>query len=178
MVKDFSIKENPDGVWAYWDNDPNRPMPYARRNYKGLPGFECWYDKTTRFFIAAIGVNRSGQTIALDRGDVAVPPGYIFIDSADASAFVQFTVPVSGKYTIKGRYIPLAQREAHDNFGYVGQFGSKNRSLWERKIDGHGPKRFNLTVSLEQGDTLQFLQRQKSGKQSNDVGLAVKITGP
>jgi hypothetical protein len=103
MVKDFSIKENPNGVWAYWDYIDNTPLAYSRRSYKGVKGFECWTNDQLRPDRLTIGINKTGQTLTLDNGNFVLPPGYVMIDPEhDADAYVLFTAPVSGRYTING----------------------------------------------------------------------------
>jgi hypothetical protein len=70
MVKQFSIKQNPAGVWSYWDDNYSSPLPYAHRNYKGVKGFQCWSNKSP--YVngkVTIGVNKTGQTITLDKGN-------------------------------------------------------------------------------------------------------------
>jgi hypothetical protein len=180
MVKQFSIKQNPAGVWSYWDDNYSSPLPYAHRNYRGIKGFQCWSNK--RPYVnqkVTICVNKTGQTITLDKGNFVFPPGYVMLSPENyGNAYVQFTALSTGTYTVKGRYIPLALKEAHKNNAYIERFGSEDKALWFGKVDGHGAKRFDLTVPLQQGDTLHFLLPQDDRKEPNYVGVTAVITGP
>ncbi len=39
LVKDFSIKSNPNGVWTYMDS---APLAYNHKSYEGVSGLENW----------------------------------------------------------------------------------------------------------------------------------------
>jgi hypothetical protein len=180
MVKEFSIKKNPAGVWSYRSTLDNLPLAKSHSSCWGVAGLDCWYDHHQQpGNRTMIGINTTGQTVTWDHGNVIYPPGYIMIDPEhEGDGYVQFTAPVAGTYTVKGRYVPLALKEAHKNYCNVDRMGSVNKALWERKVDGHGPKRFDLSVTLAQGDVLQFDVRRPPGKTPSYTGVTAKITGP
>jgi hypothetical protein len=180
MVKEFSIKKNPAGVWSYRSTLDNLPLAKSHSSCWGVAGLDCWYDHHVQpGNRTMIGINTTGQTVTWDHGNVIYTPGYIMIDPEhEGDGYVQFTAPVAGTYTVKGRYVPLALKVPHKNFCYIDQMGSKSKDLWFSKVDSHGPKRFNLSVPLAQGDMLQFEVRRPPGKNPSYTGLTAKITGP
>jgi hypothetical protein len=180
-VKDFSIKSNPSGVWAYLYLD-NNTLPYKHHDYEKVPGLDNWSADTAYPNGATIAKNKTGQTVILDNGVVTFPPDYLLMDaesSGEFGAVVQFQAPVAGTYTVKGSFLGLASPEAeHNNVFIVKDSEETGPDLFFAKVGSGKEKKFDFTVTLTAGEPLFFQATRTLRKKLNDVGLKAKITGP
>jgi hypothetical protein len=180
LVKEFSIKSNPNGVWTYMDS---APLAYNHKSYEGVSGLENWSNDVAYPNTVTIAKNKTGQTASLDNGSVMLPPDYLLVDAESAGpygAVIQFEAPTAGLYTVKGSFLGLAHPEAGNNLVLI-ELNSLTGGgeLFQATVRSGREKKFNFTVTMAVGDHLYFQEsRTLSKKKLNDVGLTAKITGP
>jgi hypothetical protein len=179
LVKDFSIKSNPNGVWTYMDS---APLAYNHKSYEGVSGLENWSNDDAYPRTVTIAKNKTGQTVSLDSGAVMLPPGYLLMDAELCGPFgavIQFQAPVAGTYTVKGNFLSLANPEMQHNVVDIYQNSLQgDQQLFYAKAGTGKDRKFHFSVTLAAGDTLLFNATSNFRKGLNDVGLTAKITGP
>jgi hypothetical protein len=173
-VADFSPRANPGGPWSYFDS---ALLTHTHTRYKGVQGFPNWSDDVPYPDRITIGRNRTGQPVVLFGGDLVIPTDHLMIDDEESGvlAIVQFTAPTAGTYTLKGDFKALAANgpghgvaiDVNNEHGIFGKFIS------------HGNvRKFDLTVTLAVGDTLQFEVGRGKPVRPTQTGLKLKIVGP
>jgi hypothetical protein len=178
LVKDFSIKSNPNGPWAYLDSAV--PLVYNHTKYEGVKGIDNWSNDLDYPDQVTIARNKTGQTVSLDNGAVTLPTNYILMDPEGYGAVIQFQAPIAGLYTVKGSFLGLANPEAGDNNLALIELNSLNGGgvLFSASIRSGKERRFNFTVTLAAGDILYFQKMRNKSKKLDDVGLTAKIISP
>jgi hypothetical protein len=178
-VRDFSIKANPNGVWSYQDS---ANLAYAHRKYQGVLGLENWSDDLPREQGVMIARNKTGAPVTLNNGTLTIPTNYLLLDPEHNTpgAIVTFTAPVAGTYTAKGDFLGLdtdGARYTHAIIYYnADDHGSGD--LYDQFMHNGKTAKFKVTQAMQAGDTLGFFIERNSKNRPDDIGLAVKITGP
>jgi hypothetical protein len=177
LVKDFSIKSNPNGPWAYLDSAV--PLVYNHTKYEGVKGIDNWSNDLDYPDQVTIARNKTGQTVSLDNGAVTLPTNYILIDPEGYGAAIAFQAPTAGLYTVKGSFLGLANPEAGNDLVFI-DLNSLNGggNLFEATVRSGKEKKFNFTVTMAVGDHLYFVVSRTAKNKLNDTGLTAKITGP
>jgi hypothetical protein len=175
VVKQFSTKANPGGVWSYYGSEL---LPYRRTHYKGIKDLDGWSNgleyKKNRVTILR---NKTGHAVSFFHGDLVIPTDHVMMDGADIAGggVVQFTAPVAGSYSLKGDFLSLAKDGAPHG---VQVLLNQATQLWNHNLASGHDHKFKLTVTMAEGDTLQFFVFPSQANGPLQTGLAAKIVGP
>jgi hypothetical protein len=177
VVRDFTTKANPNGVWSYTDD--NGPLAHSSRRYQGVKGLDNWSnDVTTGGLNVTIVRNMTGAPVTLYDGVLTLPANYLMLSPQDnqADAFVVFTAPTAGTYTLNGNFTGLDNPEGHRAEALIVEDG--NKYLFGQYVRFGVKRRFHFTLSLAAGDTLAFQCVGDNLKNRHDIGVTAKIVGP
>jgi len=166
-VHDFSLNGNPNGVWSYLAS--NVLMSAGAEG--ATPGFIVWGNGLGNPDSDSVIKNISGSTIS--------PEGnYYFTDHLGLNAeignvTIRFTAPSAATYAITGNFVGATVTPEPHNAGvlvngsqvYSGPIASFNQ-----------PDSFNLTETLNAGDTVDFVDYAGANYQFLNTGLAATVT--
>ncbi len=173
LVKDFSIKSNPNGVWTYiW----NGPLAYASKTYGGVSKLYNWSNDVQGSAGAYIVRNETGAPVTLNNGVLTIPTNYLYLNSEDDffGVTVRFQAPVAGTYKVDGNFLGLDTHQPHSGI-YIKLNG---KYVFDKALPLGKPRKFRLSLALSTGDNLDFLVPAYTKYKPHDVGLTAKITGP
>ncbi|MGA3401185.1 MAG: PEP-CTERM sorting domain-containing protein [Acetobacteraceae bacterium] len=149
-VGDFSIANNPNGVWAYRYAIPG-PTTLTLTSQCSIAGAACWWDGASIPDSVAIVKNTTGGTISY--ADVNQGPNVLAMDPESYTAIVQFTAPVAGIYSINGDFTGIAT----DNNPHPVAIMDDGVSIYSNTVSTYGQDdAFNLTETLAVNDTIDF----------------------
>jgi hypothetical protein len=173
VVKDFSIKANPNGVWTYMDS---APLEYASRTYGGVSKLDNWSNDLQGSNFVNILRNETGAPVILDGGNLTLPTNYLYMNSQDNinGVTVRFQAPVAGNYEVKGNFMGLDTHQ-HRSGIYIKLNG---KYLFYKRAASGKAKKFRLSLTLAEGDDVDFIVPSYTRDKPHDVGLTAKITGP
>ncbi len=178
-VNDFSIGAgNPNGPWSYLYNpDGSGPqlltMPSSSADGDG---YDVWWNGGAVPNRASVFHNTTGATA--DFGfTIVLPPDLLGIDPEAAPAVVvRWTAPELGAYDISGLFQGIdTQQQAHDVEIIE---NSSIQLLGPVAIAGYGQQvPFDATVTLQRGDTIDFVVETGGTYLNLGTGLSASITG-
>jgi hypothetical protein len=177
VVRDFTTKANPNGVWSY--SDENGLLADKANLYQGVSALKNWSNDAAPGYNVTILRNRTDAPVTLYDGVLTIPVNYLMLspDSNVTAANVVFRAPSAGTYTVKGNFLGLDRPEAFGTRLNIIENGSKY--IYGTQYARSGVKRrFRFVLSLAAGDTLDFQSEGSRSKGRYDVGLTVKIIGP
>jgi PEP-CTERM motif-containing protein len=172
-VNDFSLSQNPNGVWSYRYGNSGTLLPTPVVGTGGLAGTDYWWSGSGVPNSFAVIKNTTASSITY-LNDVVIPTDHLLLDPESSPLVsVTFVAPAADTYTISGNFLGIDMHEqSHpveilDNgsiifSGTVASFG---------QIDG-----FNLTKSLNAGDTIAFESLTGSTYTFLSTGLSATIT--
>lgn len=161
-VTDFSIVQNPNGVWTYQTND----VPYTFSATE--TGYDYWAVDGTAG-AAAVLFNTSGAP--LDIGTITLPTDQLGLDpGADIDSTVRFTAQAKGHYAVTGSFVGIDNAQAPHLVDVI----AKGRTYFEGFIDSFGQSAlFTLVLSLEAGDTVDFVNWGSGGNAATGLSAIV-----
>jgi hypothetical protein len=152
-------------------------LPYRRTHYKGIKDLDGWSNgleyKKNRVTILR---NKTGHAVSFFHGNLVIPTDHLMMDGGDIAGggVVQFTAPVAGSYSLKGDFLSLARNGApHGVQVYMDQL-----QIWNHDLSSGHDHKFKLSVTMAEGDTLQFVVLPSQANGLLQTGLAAKIVGP
>jgi hypothetical protein len=187
---DFSVSGNPRGVWTYGYIDPGvspnsftfKVFPFGGTHYDNFSGktFEGMYawklplppntpiGSDIGLLVVKNITNRRVESLAA--GQLALHPG-----TRGYYAVVRWTAPANGSYSLKGQFIGVGGNPTTTDV----HISLQGRELLADNInDLQQPHRFSQTVSVKNGDFVDFIVGQGSDKQiwGDLTALDVQIT--
>jgi hypothetical protein len=173
LVKDFSIKANPNGVWTYMDS---APLKYASRTYGGVSKLDNWSNDLQGSNFVNILRNETGAPVILDGGNLTLPTNYLYMNSQDNINGVteRFQAPVAGSYEVKGNFMGLDTHQPRSGI-YIKLNG---KYVFYKRVASGKAKKFRLSLTLAEADDVDFIVPSYTRDKPHDVGLTAKITGP
>jgi hypothetical protein len=156
--QEFSITENPNGVWSYGSSDklggPFTPYPTAYANYLAVQGSDIW--------TLPPGICSDGRTPDVGRiqnrlfvGLVPLPSDTLYAHPGCNGQYtmVRWTAPVPGVYQVLGNFAGLVgQVSTTDVHIFV-----NGTSIFDQKVKGPGDAAiFNMQQQVSGGDTVDF----------------------
>jgi hypothetical protein len=167
---DFLIAANPNGVWTYLAG--GSVMSKSGTGGKiDPPGVSWWWNGAQPLYSANVSAVTGSD---LTWGSVEFEPGYLHMDPEDqSSVVVRFTAPAAGTYVISGNFDAEDAYEA----GHPVQILDNGSVILSGTISGPGDSvPFDLTETLNEGDTIDFAVDTGSGGSFLGTGLAATIT--
>jgi hypothetical protein len=176
VVRDFTTKANPNGVWSY--SDDNGLLAHAYHRYQGVKGLDNWSNDATGGYDVTVARNKTGAPVTLYDGVLTIPVQYLLLspDLTGADANVIFEAPSAGTYTVSGNFMGLDSPEGQA--AHINIIENGNEYLYGQYARSGVKRRFHFVVPLAAGDTLNFQSAGDNHKNRHDVGLSVKIIGP
>jgi hypothetical protein len=150
IVAGFSNASNPNGVWSYSYGNGTNPVLFSQPVTN--QGQQEWYNGGGQPDSITILQNISGGTIT--GSTVSIPNGYLNLDPEEFTVAVEFTAPSAGSYTINGNFLGNDTNE----LSHPVQILDNGTSIYSNTIAAFQQAgAFNLTESLNIGDTIEFL---------------------
>jgi uncharacterized protein (TIGR03437 family) len=172
-VNDLSLSGNPNGVWSYLVSNVLMSTPYTGTG--ALAGFIGWSNGLPDPNGVGVLKNGTGGSVTII-GGLVLPTDHLFLNAEIGNLAVRFTAPVTAGYSVSGDFIGLVSvapgEEAHDVAVLVN--GSQ---VYSDTVSSYNqPDAFSLTVALNAGDTVDFVDYAGANFQFLGTGLAATIT--
>lgn len=174
-VREFSIKSNPNGVWSYVYS--GGLMTQKSNDAGGIKRLDNWSDGESFPTSSSVTGNKTGQTQSVPNGiggSITFPTNYLELDGQNDSlgSDVRFTAPTAGSYIASGNFEGLNTDEQPHPVA-VEVNGS---TLFTATVSGYEvPVPFKLRLSLNQGDTVDFISQPYGNGEFLGTGLAAKV---
>ncbi len=157
-VRDFSIQQNPNGVWSYgWESSLGSPLNlYTVTDTTSAPGMSAWLASGT-YWANPPYVAHNDTLKKLCRATFCVPATYLHLHpgfTAELSV-VRWTAPSTGRFLIEGGLMGLDFVGPTTTDVHV-LVNSKKTLLNGRITSYKCPLTFNLIVKVSAGDTVDF----------------------
>jgi hypothetical protein len=168
---DFTLAGNPNGLWSYDGSSALLPDPVVGTG--ALAGFNYWWNGQDEPNSAIVGENVTGSPIVY-LGSLVLPPNYLVLDPEGSSNVeVLFTAPTAGSYSINGNFLGIdGNEQAHP----VAIFDNATPIFTSTISSLNQSDPFNLTETLNAGDTIGFAVDTGSVFFSLSTGLSATIT--
>ena len=181
-VRDFSIQQNPNGVWSYgWEATLGDPLTlYMLTDTTSIPGMSVWYKSGDKFWdgYPVLGHNDTTKKICVSK-TACVPPAYLFLHPGPSGEFsvLRWSAPSTGRFLIEGAFMGLDFVGPTTTDVHV--LVNSKKSLLNGPITSYKwPLTFNLTVKVSAGDTVDFaVGFGKDGSYNDDsTGVRFAVT--
>ncbi len=186
-VGDFSISSNPNGQWSYLYNSTysyngsnaillaNALDSSQIYNQFGISNLEGWINDPKanfpdRYFI---GKNTSNSTISY--ATIKLPPNLLTMDPESGTVITRWTAPSAGSWSITGLFQGIDTNEGYADVEIVED--NSTVLLTQTLLNSYGTQvSFKSTVSLNAGDTIDFVVEGTSQGGDLSTGLSAAIS--
>ena len=175
-VADFSNANNPNGVWSYGDT-PTRGGAFSLYDVaaSSVVGLEGWSVGGADITTTPPYVMHNSTSDPIVYSSLTLPPDLLNLHPGPngENTVVRWTAPLSGVYTIQGRFQGLDSTTTD-----VSLLKNSGSELFTGDIDGYGDTQtFGLNVLLNSGDAIDFSVGYGNGDYGFDsTGLSATIT--
>jgi PEP-CTERM motif len=171
----WTTSSNPNGVWSYgYSSTVSGPVILYTTQIPGAdsPNQQQWISTAVNCCVASPSVGFNNGP-AFDDGNVAASANQIILVGSVFQNLITdlvFTAPASGQYAVTGSFIG-DQRGINVGVAVL----SNGNSLFSSSVTSFGQiVPFNTSLTLNQGDTIEFAVIQGAGSQN--TGLDVSIS--
>ncbi len=182
-VNNFSINQNPNGVWSYGYSAGRGATFNLDTNSTPGQSIESWSAGSNGPYVYH---NKSGTTQTY--ASITQPPDLLNLDPSfsQQNSIVRWTAPAAGNYRISGRFqgidsttTDVAVLKNHTTTNTTTNTTTiTTTELFSGAVNGFGAQQpFSLIVSVVGGDTIDFSVGIGTNGYTNDsTGLAASIT--
>jgi hypothetical protein len=184
-VSDFSIANNPNGVWAYGEGTAGSTFTAFANSFSNSPvtNVNYWQSSSPSLGVPLVGENTGSSAVV--NGTYLLPTGVLWVHPGQSDdVLVQFTAPTSGTYAYSGGFELL---DAYPS-GVLGEIYDNGTQIYSGTLTGPGANQATLTpgqsesfggsVYLNAGDHLTFAVNNDGNYLYDSTGLtAVVSTG-
>jgi hypothetical protein len=184
-VRDFSIQQNPNGVWSYgWESSLGSALNlYTLTDTTSVPGMSVWLvSETGEYWDDPPYVAHNDTDKKVCFVQVCVPPKYLHLHPKFSGelgvgelSVVRWTAPSTGRFQIEGAFMGLDYQPTTTD---VHVLVNSKKSLLNGPITSYKwPLIFNLTVKVLAGDTVDFaVGWGKNDQYADSTGVRVAVT--
>ena len=162
---DFSIAANPNGPWSYLTSG-------VLLNMSGASGGAAWWNNGGGLSTQdGIYQNITGQTLI--GGGNAIPADHLDLSPNVGNVAVRFTAPSAGSWSVSGDFSGVEQSTTQSHSVAILVNGT---SAFSGTISSAGQSDpFNLNLTFETGDTIDFINYAGPTVYWDNTGLAARI---
>ncbi len=176
---DFSSVNNPTGAWSYgWDASPTLGSGFnlynRRAQYTSGATIDVWDSSQFQRIGGGVpGVSKNqtnNNSTYLRPGQLGFHPGLF---NPDLVSVIRWTAPTTGQYALTSSFV---LNDSGDVSVYV---FSNAQSLFSGNVTGLGATLSyapNSGLSLQKGDTLNFIVRARNNGGGDTTGISARIT--
>ena len=149
-VGDFSISNNPNGVWSYlYVPSPTKIIPLSA--HCSIAGMACWGNGLGVPNFVLVGKNTGGSTLSYLT--IAQPTDKLEMDPESYTSIVRFTAPTARTYSIAGHFSGIDRDENLHPVTIL----DDGAPIYSGTISTFGQvDTFSLSKPLKAGDTIDF----------------------
>ena len=174
-VTQFSVKSNPNGVWSYLYS--GGLLTESTKSCAGIKKLLCWYNGLSFPDSVSVIGNKTGETQSVPNGiggSITYQTNYLGLDGQDDSlgSDVRFTTPAAGSYVAEGYFEGINTSEQ----SHPVAIEVNGTTVFYAIVSGYeSPVPFKLKLTLNQGDTVDFISEPYGNGEFLGTGLAAKM---
>lgn len=180
-VNDFSITQNPNGVWTYGYGTVGSTFTADTASgaaFSSMSGYAYWSpDGSTALPLVGLNSNATptvGFTPFPATDNLWLHPG----DADNLNSIVMFTAPAAGSYNIAGYFIRADQDSGSGTGTFVSIYDGASALMGPTHIAStdYTDHTFDMNVSLAEGETVEFAVARDGSYAFDSTGLSLNIT--
>ena len=174
-VNDFSLTNNPNGVWSFGTKTSNASFTAYANNGQPWNGVRVWSNNPGGVCCDMVAKNTTGTTLSY-AGVISQPADLLNLhpNGNGNKAAVRWTAPANGTYQFQGRFQGL------DTVGTTtdATILRNGTPIWSNNVNGFGTQvNYDLTLALTAGEVIEFAVGWGTNNNANNdsTGLAITV---